>query len=1042
MRLGTSILGLLLLATPQLSAETSVEIGSIDDTSHNIVWVYEDGRVAAMTDQPPEAGLDHAWIWSADSAPQRIDARELDQKLPRAGQHLAVRIDAEHPKALAEAYLIAAPVDMWAEIPEDLLPTWPVPAAGKLDLPRDERPWRLRWAGHLRGSWWQEVPAGRNNWTIKSSVAADRRLVVLDAQGHELDNATLTVLANRRGDKRILAQYRSDLDGELCLAKLPDQATLEFVVSQASHLPTTISSYPSGLPETIRLSPGFGITGRFVDADGQPLANVEIRADGWLSGSSGAGIARRAVSDERGHWSLAALPASEIGIAASLEGFAAFADRIDLGRRTVASSLTDTVDLGAIELLPSTELPVIVLDETQAPIAGATVEIGPDATYTTDRRGRAKLTQAPRHQGFEVKAHAEGHLPTDQRVVPPYPEELAIVLHRAFRAEGRFVDAEGVPVGSGSVRVTDGSRYQNHDLLPGGRFQLDLTPGRALALELRSPSARQLQVAVEPGAPGSTRDLGDLQAPPGIQIRGVLLRADDGSPVTGGQIWAPGASEQGDLVAWVEHNLIATTSGPDGHFELDGLPARPQLLRVDASGLARTHLRIEPDGPLNNIGEILLSAGTRLEILTDEAIKHADARVDLRGEWLEIDMLTASVVDGRSIIQHVPPGPATVTVLRGRELLCEERIDVPEHRNILEVDCQAGNTHVAGTVTVGGQPAGGGQLIWLPSDLTAQHGIIVNRASQLGARQQQTFGAGRPQVDVEVDAAGGFWSETLRPGVWQVSWLPPGGTMSPAQRVELPDNPQHELQLDFDGFAVTGQVVSESDQPVAEARVRNLAGSAFAFTDADGGFSLIGLEPGTHRIYARLGSQTSPLVDVVAEQQEAPLTLTLEQHQDQQIEIQMTRADGHAAAGAFVFLERSDNIHRMLTASADGRVKVALQPPAPEWVRAAGVDNGSWQLGPWMPVAEAQEQGIALTAQDTGSVHIESQTRRGWTGILSAEGWDISRLMTRLGMRLTVSPEQPLEVHHLPVGDYLLAIDDFSSRVAIRYGDLTTVEIP
>ncbi|MEM7586937.1 MAG: carboxypeptidase-like regulatory domain-containing protein [Acidobacteriota bacterium] len=996
------------------------------------VVVYADGWAEAMTDQPLGSDVDHVWIWSAHSAPRRVAPSQVDQEVSPSPARLTLDLPKTNPRQKRQAStLIAAPAEMWGEVPEALLPAYAVSQDGTFELPRDARPWRVRWIGQRGGSWWQDVPAGQQHLRVRGVPADDAGMVVLDANGHELADVAITVLGGPQGRGGVLAQYRSDSRGLLQLPKLPDEAPLNLIISHPGHVPTPLLSYPSGLPETLTLSPGFELAGRFVDAEGQPLAGVEVVADGWIARSDSS-FGRQATSGADGTWAFAALPAGEIGLAARLAGFAPHATRLELHEAT---------DLGDLELLPSVELPLRVLDDLGGPVASATVEHAGEP-YASDRQGRVRLRHVPPGSSLRVSATAEGHLPAEQRFEPPHENELTLTLERAFRASGRFVDAEGLPVNAGSVRVTTGTRYTTHELSAGGRFELDLQPDQPIALELRSPSARELAVSVEPGEAGAWRDLGDLQAPPGLRVHGTLIRAEDGTPVAGGRIWAPGASEQGDLVAWAERNLIATTSGPDGRFTLDGLPPRPALLRVDAAGRARAHLRVDSEEAVSEVGEIVLSEGSRLEIFADPSSARADARVDLRGDWLELDMLTASLVDGRAMIPHVPPGPATVTVLSGRELLCEERIEVPESPDVVEVDCLAADSRVSGIVTVGGQPAAGGQLIWHATDSAQVHGLIVRRSTPLGARQNRTFGAGRPQVDVELDAAGEFWTEQLSPGSWQVSWLPPGGTLSPARRVEVPDQPHTELRLEFDGLAVTGTVLDADGEPVAEARVRDVAGTAFAFTQSDGSFSLLGLPPGSHEIYARHASATSSVIEVIAEQQQGPVTLTLEEQPEQHIEIRMVGVDGEAAAGAFVFLERSDNIHRMLTTGAKGSVTVSLRPPFPRWVRAAGVDQGSWQLGPWVELSEAQQDGLALANRDTGSVRIASETTQSWAGLMSADGWDLSRLMTRLGMRPTVSPDRPLEIQHLPTGNYFLAVDDFSTQIDIRRDDVTTLELP
>src|ERR1700736_3841119 len=98
-------------------------------------------NVVCSTSLPEHAGdAAFAWIWSESAAPVRVGEADLF-----AGDvALAARLDPRSPRmtfafrraATAKPLiLIAAPIRMWTEVPEPLLPHYPVPKGGRLNLP-------------------------------------------------------------------------------------------------------------------------------------------------------------------------------------------------------------------------------------------------------------------------------------------------------------------------------------------------------------------------------------------------------------------------------------------------------------------------------------------------------------------------------------------------------------------------------------------------------------------------------------------------------------------------------------------------------------------------------------------------------------------------------------------------------------------------------------------------------------------------------------------------------------------------------------------
>ncbi len=116
--------------------------------------VYRDGNVAEVSGMPqlPPADivrLRSAWEWSATQAPRRVEPT----KIRSAGKDAATparRLDLHvirkgRPPAPADLRVIAAPIEMWSEVPEGELPSFPVPPAGHVLVPVDgQHRWRVR----------------------------------------------------------------------------------------------------------------------------------------------------------------------------------------------------------------------------------------------------------------------------------------------------------------------------------------------------------------------------------------------------------------------------------------------------------------------------------------------------------------------------------------------------------------------------------------------------------------------------------------------------------------------------------------------------------------------------------------------------------------------------------------------------------------------------------------------------------------------------------------------------------------------------------
>jgi hypothetical protein len=1030
----TALLLTACLAAPPPSSAQSSPASAVLLAAEGMPW-----RVENVAELEPAAlgAVHHLWVWDAATAPQRLTPADLAPPRPADTARLKIVVPTGGKKIPSGFTVLAAPAAMWREVPEALLPSWPVPAGGRVLVPIDPKAeWRVRLVGPEgatagRGTAWVEVAAGRPRIVLAPERAADRRVTVVGPDGEALA-ATLTVLRRAEEGGEVLAQYAADPQQRVILPRLPKTDTLHFLFSHPDHAPRALLGAPQFLPAVVTLERGRRVSGRFVDSRGKPLAGVEVIAQAWVPGAETALAERRGATGEEGRVALAALPQGSVALAARAEGFAPWRLQVAAGGAGI--------DLGVVTMERGLRLPVVAVDEVGMPVATAAVE-AQGLRAVTDQRGQGELVGVP-GATFTVTARAPGYLDARQSLRPPLPETLRLVLRRAFQVTGRMITEDGLAVHDGTVRITVGNHYREEALAEGGTFDLTTEPGVAVGLELRTPATVPLRLALDAGFPGEQRDLGEVRVDRGPVLRGRVVRATDGAPVAGARLWCPRPTGAGESAAWAQGDLLETRSAADGTFALSGLEPLPVVLRVDARGFAREHIHLVPDPELGfpEVGTVELTTGTALTVVVGEVGEGALARVDLRGRWRAPDLLTATVIDGEAVLESVPAGAVTVTVLQGRELLCETVVEVTGEA-AQAVPCEGGGVEVTGTVQLGERLARGGELRWRAPSEDEEPGLILNRRTTTGLSGSRVYGSGRPSVHVTVGDDGTFRA-IVKPGAWEVAWISPsGGPAAPPASIRVAAPGPHQLALRFEGTVVAGLVVDEGGQPVEQAKIRQLDGGGFALSRADGTFELTGMAVGEHTIQARLGEHASEVTPVrcLAGEAADPLHLVLRAREPQTVRIQVVDEDGHSRPGAFIFLEDNLGGRRILTTNAEGWGEARVEEPFGDRFRAAAVQGGRWSFGPWQGREQALAEGLQLTLEASGSLWITGE-EAGLVGVTAPGNWDLVALLTQVGERPVVHPEAPAVLSGLPAGQYELRLGNVRHTAAIRGGDAVEVD--
>jgi hypothetical protein len=981
-------------------------------------------------------GIQAAWVWSDNAPPQRIEVSAAQDAGATPLKATEARLSVKIPRGKTAAqhlWLIAGPVEMWEEVPESLLPRFPIEPSAQATTIRipvsAASAWRVRVAGPGVGSLWVDVPMGKTTTTIIPVPAADRNLKVDDEQKAPVARVRVSLLdANAiRGDYQKLADYRTDKAGRIVVPALPDATRLTVVLGADGYAPRVLGdTSPSRIPPTLTIHHGASLVGKLIDRAGYPIAGAKLTVKTFLSPTLPVPLERSGVSDAQGKWTVPALPKGRGELEIEARGFAEVAQEVRLEERL------HFLDLGTVTLEKAVPSVVMVTDDLGQAIFGASLKLGARTAATSDRKGLATLQLSDRAVA-DVTVSAPHYLTRSLKVEPPLRRPATVVLPRSFRVQGRFIDSAGVPVSTGQVAVRSGPKYQTFDIGEHGRFDIDLDPGVAYALELLSPRTAVTKLDLPKGASGEIRDLGDVASPVSRVVTGRILR-EDGTPVVRAHVWLPRPSANGPLLSWAFHDLLETLSEPSGEFALEGVPDVPFVLRVEASGLAPVRRTVTPphDGEVS-LGDIRLSGGTTLTVSVDgEAQDDVQARVDTAGHGLPMDQLTAAFFESKAIVPNVPAGPVTVSAWRDRRILCRTEAVIPADKLEMDVRCVSRRVDVTGRVEVGGKPVGSGNITWMtPVQPDLPQGIMTYGSGS--AFQQHVFTPRTESETAEVSPDGTFKTSVMA-GSWNVFWMPEQGRAIGPRSVTVTDAAAQEVVLEYPGFSMQGIVLDRDRKPVEGAQVNDLGGHGFAITRPDGTFTLSGPDGGVWKVRARYhGDSSAVATRTVDADHNAPYVELILGAAETVIHVDVAR-DAHPAGGALVFMESSEGHLNLSTADTAGAASFRIEEPVPQRVRVAANVAGAWALSDWMSSDDALKKGVSLAIGSTGTILVRSKAPSGALTIARSDGWRIDRLMQWLGSFLSISANADVAVTGLPLGTYTITVGDQQRTASVDEG--------
>ena len=980
------------------------------------------------------------WVWDEVCPPvKRLPGSDLlpacsDSQSPSpvgSRQHLAVRLLNLEDSAPASPLVTvtAAPSAMWREVPRRLLPVW-TGDASVVRLPYASGTWRLQACVEHRCSRWTDVPDGAGQVSLRLNPAQAINYWIA-ADGSPLVGARFYLLRPGRGglsQTEILGLEQSDEDGRVAF-RLSGEQRSAVVVSAEGRQAEAFRTLRD-VPDQVALEPGFVLSGRVVDAGGEPVA-ARLYGRSFVRNGFGLTQLQRGRTGADGLFRLSGFPAgaATLRAVADVDGELEFAGRLYVER---------SVDLGDLLLSDVEAVWVRVIDaQRRFPVEEASIRA---ADGRVSRTGADGLSRVQVRYGRQLQVTARGYgvalpqLPAGVGRVADEP--FSIEVEPALTVTGVFLAADGVTPAANGRFSAQGA---GHVVLSGvigadGGFTVDLPGGGDWEVELSAGNAGTAHLDVT-GAGGETIDLGIVRASPSAVVSGYVV-GDDYQPLTGVSVNSTPPSGAGPLLAPLLGRTLTAVSGPEGRFELYGLEAGPVGLRIAAEGYAPHRLEVNVGRAERvDLGMITLDRGRQVTVLSDVE----GGSVELTaGDALPPEEMTAVIERRAAVFQIVPQGPLMIVVLnKDGQPVCTRRPHEPE--GDLSVRCNDGSVQVTGRVTLDGVPVAG-RLLWRSrrAEVDVPGGFFRSRTG--GLERVDAVSTGVRDLAVPLDAEGFYRLGSVLPGKWEVLWVPEAGGAQEPQVVDVPNAGASVVVRDiaYDGVSVEGAVLDPEGRPADRTTVEAFPGQPPVVSDSQGNFRMLGMRPGRYQLRARRQHLRSDLVEVElgrpGDRASVQLQLVEEPVSDR---VRLELTDG---SGGFCYVETHSASGGQLVQVRDGLAEAPLDPPLGELVRAACNADGRWVLGDWQNLRRVLEDGLTFDpSASTASLALIGRSRAAGVTISTPGGWDLGQLRMWFGGAPTFSVGETIP--NLPVGAYMVRWSDGSRTVVPERRRITEVDL-
>lgn len=980
----------------------------------------------------------HCWAWNDTCPPLRLLRGEDPAsacEIKRLGDaRLTIRVpaveeDSGRPEGGAGfpggVEIIAAPAEMWREVPISLLPRWTV-AAGLLSLPRSAERWRVQARTTGRLSELRDVPLEDDvvrlalvpPAPVSVQVTADRAPLV----GARLSLVRPGRFADRRAAELVGFEI-ADGAGEAGLTVGGRERSL-VVVSSPTRAAVAFERLDA-VPPVVDLGPGYAVSGTAVNATGDPVLGVRFLGLSWIPDGGGLMQRHQGESGADGRFRLTGFSPGA-ALLRTEDGELAFSRQLDLER---------SVDLGQVVLASPERVWLSVVNrDDRTPVRGANVQPAGGEWTAAGEDGAVRVTMV---LGRDLLVVAKGYLSASLELPENAGQSIdrpfIVELEPAFTVEGTFVSADGrTPAAGGRFvarRETD-NMSSHRPLATDGAFSVDL-PAGAYELELSAGNAGSRRLKVS-GLAGEVRDLGVVSASASAWVSGYVVTPQF-APVVEASVSRVRSAEMGPLMAWALGNVDRVATNAEGYFELFGLRAGTSTIRVEAGGFAPLEFDVAADGlEWVDAGTVDLSRGRRVLVRSD--VEEGQVVIDTGLVGHPRDLIREALRGGQALVEAVPNGAFALQVLEDGVPVCER--DEEDETGDVAIRCDRSTVAVSGRVTIGERP-GNGMLLWQQKGrVPLPEGGLITRGGPLPRTQVVS---NRPQErQAMLDGEGRYRIEAVLPGDWEVIWMPLSGGQQDVREIEVPDGPGDEavLDLDYGGVSVVGIVTEPDGAPARHATVDVFPGRRAVVADEGGRFQVMGLVPGAYQLRARLRDLRSRLVDVelrTGDSETIQLSLVDEPPRDE-IAIRL-----QGAAAGFCFVEADTGVSQVVRIE-NGVARRKLSPPLADRVRVACRADGRWVFSFWLDLRQALDDGVELEPHEsTATLALVGRDPGTTVEITAPGGWDLGALRIWFGGASVFQPGEAIP--NLPVGSYFARWGDRSRIVQTERSRTVEVEL-